>query len=149
MGDVTEYLMKLLRQRGNEFKTSAEHRMVKDIKEKHCYIALDYESEYGKAKDVTYELPDGNIISFDKEAYMAPEIFFQPALIGMESPNLTDYIQKSIYSYEDDIMTQVLLFDKIVLSGGNSLYNGIKERLEKEVSQYVIDEIGCGKKKKF
>ena len=71
--DVTEYLQTLLRKAGYVFHTSAEKEIVRQIKEKLGYIALDpgrEEKEWaagggsrdGDKKEADYTLPDGKTI---------------------------------------------------------------------------------------
>jgi len=142
--DVTTYLQRLLRQRGYNFTTSAELEIVRDIKEKLCYIAIDPEKEVILSKRVSgmeknYMMPDGEVINIGLERFLAPESFFNTSVIGKELNPLDDLIVEAISECDVDLRRD--LYSNIVLSGGSTMFPGVKERLTKEIKELIPESI--------
>jgi centractin len=166
--DVTEHLQLLLRKSGYVFHTSAEKEVVRMIKEKTGYVALDprrEEKEWaqmggrgeGEGKVVEYTLPDGSKIKVGvslllagvshhakagqvgAERYRAPEILFDPEIIGLEYPGVHQIVVDAINRTDMDLRKS--LFGNIVLSGGSTLTKGFGDRLLHEVQRLAIKDM--------
>ncbi|KAF2842022.1 actin-like protein [Patellaria atrata CBS 101060] len=146
--DVTERMQTLLRKAGYVFHTSAEKEVVRMIKEKTGYIAIDpvkEEKEWSgnsarsDGKSVEYTLPDGNKLKVGAERFRAPEILFNPEIIGLEYPGVHQIVVDAINRTDMDLRKS--LFGSIVLSGGSTLTKGFGDRLLHEVQRLAVREM--------
>ena len=133
--DLTEYMIKLLTERGIRFTTTAEKEIAKNIKEKSIYIALNFEEEIYRVEPYEYELPDGNIITLKDQRIRCPEVLFKPSLIGKEGLGIPYLCHNSIQRCDIDLRKD--LYNNILLSGGNAMINGLSDRLTNELKKIV------------
>lgn len=135
---LTRHLVKMLGERGYGLNMTAQHEVIRDLKEKLCYVAYNFDEEMmlppGKLER-SYRLPDGNIIVAASERFRCPEALFQPRLIGSASDGIHTLIWQSIKRCDLDIRRD--LCANIVLSGGSSMFSGIAERINFELRSLI------------
>jgi len=135
--DVTEYLQLLLRRAGHNFHTSAEFEVVRDIKEKVCFVTFNIErkqeTSVDEEPDIPYKLPDGSTIQVGTEKYRAPEVLFNPSLLGLEYVGIHHCLGNAISKCDMDIRRT--LFSDITLAGGSTTFEGFGERLLSEIKK--------------
>lgn len=138
--DITEYLKKILTESGVKMTTSAESEIVRILKEKICYVSLNFEDETKKDPvPVEYTMPDGEVITIGNQVFRGPEILFKPAMYGSESVGLHKAVYNSIKKCDVDIRRD--LYSSIVLSGGTTCFNNMSERITKEITKLVPSSI--------
>lgn len=145
--DVTEHLQTLLRKSGYIFHTSAEKEVVRLIKESVSYVALNPKQEekdwasskLEQGKSAEYTLPDGNKLRIGQERFRAPEILFDPEIIGLEYPGIQQIVTDSINRTDLDL--RKALYANIVLSGGSTLTKGFGDRLLSEVKRLAVKDM--------
>jgi centractin len=132
--DITEHLRYHLRKGGNSFTTSSEFEIVRTMKEQMCYAAY----AAGKEEDiqkagfdrVNFKLPDGQLLSVGPERFRAPEVLFNPMLIGSECESVQEVLVNCIRKCDNDIRKP--LYSNVHLAGGTTLLTGFGERLLSE-----------------
>ena len=154
--NLTNHLKDTLSERGYKFRTTAEREIVRDIKEKLCYVAEDYETELIKSKkdsslEKSYMLPDGNKVVIGSERFRVPEGLFQPSLIGMEVSGIQDVVYDCVNKCDIDI--RKTLFENVVLSGGTTMLPGIDTRLQSDlksmVPELVVPNVSAPPERKY
>eukprot|EP00906_Rhabdomonas_costata_P031199 RCo044078 len=134
--DITEHLRLQLRKSGSSFSTSAEFEIVRCMKEQICYTAYAAGKEEdlaqkGTYETVTFKLPDGQVLTVGPERFRAPEILFNPMVVGSEYEPVQEVLMNCIRKCDTD--TRKHLYSSIHLVGGTTLLSGFADRLLAEV----------------
>ncbi|XP_032902993.1 actin-like [Amblyraja radiata] len=140
--DLTEHLMRSLAENNSwSFTSKAGLDIIRNIKEKFCYVALDFETELQNFKNnpdaikEEYELPDGQNMIITNQKFSCPEVMFKPFLIGKDIQNLPSLAHSVIERCKEDICDD--MYANIVLAGGNTMFRNMGERIQQEISDLV------------
>ncbi|KAF8363750.1 arp-1, partial [Pristionchus pacificus] len=126
--DVSRHLRFLLRKEGHDFHRSSEFEIVREVKEKACYLSPNpIKEEAADPERMQYSLPDGSRMEVAACRFRAPEILFRPEIIGEEWPGVAQCVDIAIKKCDMDLRKK--LYSNIVLSGGSTMFPGFGDRL--------------------
>ena len=136
--DLNDWMLKILGESGLTLTSFSEKEIARQIKEKYSYVCLDYDAEVKKAKqtdqcEIKHTLPDGNVFVINEERFRCPELLFHPDMNNIEQDGIHQLIYNAIMKCDIDLRKD--LYRNIVLAGGSTSFNGLSERLEKEITQ--------------
>ncbi|XP_004482330.1 actin-related protein 5 [Dasypus novemcinctus] len=109
---------------------------LEDVENMNDFEPLFSEETPEVEKPVTTVQPVFNLAAYHQlfvgtERIRAPEIIFQPSLIGEEQAGIAETLQYILDRYPKD--TQEMMVQNVFLTGGNMMYPGMKARIEKEL----------------
>ena len=135
--DLSEYLSRLCR---TFSPTSLTSETIPSVKKKLCYVALDFGHELQTANttsslEMSYELPDGQVLTLNSERFRCPEALFKPFKSDVG-------IHEACYNciMSTNCTNKKVFFENIVLAGGSTLFPGFADRMLKEISALVSPE---------
>ena len=127
--DLDEYVKKSL---GDEVQDS---EFLRNIKHNKCRLesegllkkkeTMNEEGSLGD-KQHNYTLPDGSTVNITNELVQAPNILFNPKLIGSRSPGIHELVYECVHMSDYDSRRD--LFGNIIVSGGNFNIPGVQQK---------------------
>jgi len=129
---LTRYMEQILESIGWSVDSSIRRELVRVLKEKACFVSLDYKEDVKRSEqyEKEYSLPDGSTISLNKERFIVPELFFKPSS-ELEEDSLHVAIMDVVEACDLDIRPDLL--SNIFLSGGSSMFPNLKSRMYQEL----------------
>lgn len=100
-------------------------KAINNIKQSLCQVHhVQLDKQFSETADFSYQ---GEQLSLAGLPWQAPEVLFQPTLLGVGDKGLTDGITEVLQRVDTTVRAE--LASNIVLSGGGSMFTGLKSRL--------------------
>ena len=101
-------------------------------------ILCEYDpARHSKAKKAAGQSEE-DALTLRNERFAVPELIFSPSDMGMRQPGLADLIEESLNQLPIGLWPSLLA--NILVVGGNALFDGFIQRLQREVVQRVPDD---------
>jgi actin-related protein len=104
--DLTDFMMRLLTEKGRRFSSSSEIEVTENIKEKCCYLP-SIENENKSIETYIYELPDGTNINIRDERVKCPLALFNPKLLNKEGLGIADACYHCVQKCDIDLRKEL------------------------------------------
>ena len=138
---LTDYLISLLSEKKYNINTMTKKLKINEIKERYCRVSYDFENEIREAGEEgnleeRIKLPDGEEIILELEKLKCPEALFRPNFFNKSDINMRGLHDECCASIQQiDVEIRKDLYSNIVLAGGNTMFEGLPERLTKEIQK--------------
>jgi actin, other eukaryote len=125
---LSQFLEKSILQWHNFPRKQAMKDVVNDVKERLCYVALDFEKEmqsYNETVSRSYELPDCQLLKVGKDRFKVPEALFNPTIFDpslASTPGIQATVTRTIQASDDDLRAE-LYGDIILVSIACQIYS--------------------------
>jgi hypothetical protein len=134
--DLTKYVMKILLVHSQSFTIKTARVIVRDIKEKLPFIAVDFNSETKVAKESSNKVkirvpPVEYVVTIGIERPRCLEVPLNPNLIGKEASSIRDTTSQLIGKSAVDTYAELRVY--IVLFDGITLFTGVGESADDTV----------------
>ena len=127
--EITNYFKDIVKNSGYSFVTTQDMLLLKKLKEQICYV----NSDGNFPNQSEFKLPDNSIIKLGEEKVFATELLFNPSLNNLKYLSFQEMIINSVNGF--DIQLRRNMFQNIILFGGNTKFEGIQQRISKEIKK--------------
>ncbi|XP_051128525.1 actin-related protein 8 isoform X2 [Andrographis paniculata] len=118
---------------------------VRTLKEKLCYVALDYEAELSKDTVASFAVTSDNWFTLTKERFQTGEILFRPRMAGVQAMGLQQAVGLCMdHCHDAELKGDDNWYKTVVLAGGTACLPGLAARLEKELRELLPLSISNG-----
>lgn len=142
--NITQFIMQMLRDRGENIPPSDVKMVARTIKEQFCYVSPDIVKEYQKYDNDPTRFKEWHgqhpktkkpyIVDVGYERFLGPELFFNPEIYGGHyTTPLPEMIDETVQQCPID--TRRRLYKNIVLSGGSTMFKDFARRLQRDVNR--------------
>ncbi|KAL5977094.1 Actin-related protein 7 [Asimina triloba] len=108
---------------------------VEKLKEQYACCVEDQFAYEDKLKSCPVEkhvLPDGQVITIERERFIVGEALFQPSILGLEEHGIVEQLVRCISTVSTENQRQ--LIENTVLCGGTASMTGFEERFQREAN---------------